>query len=87
MFYVAAAEDVDLYDPRQLTCGPFPHELFATLRREAPVYWHEEPTSGGFWCVTRHADIVAVNRDCETVLLLRGRRWTSGRRTSSRCSG
>lgn len=40
---------------------------FDYLRREKPVYWNPEPPPNkGFWAVTRHADIVAVDRDPET---------------------
>jgi cytochrome P450 len=40
---------------------------FDVLRREAPVYWNPEPTpNSGFWAVTRHADICAVDKDPET---------------------
>jgi cholest-4-en-3-one 26-monooxygenase len=55
-------EDIDLYDPDGYVAA-VPHEMFATLRREAPVHWHEKPTGDGFWCITRHADVGAVNRD------------------------
>ena len=54
--------DIDLYDPDNYV-DAVPHEMFATLRREAPVFWHAKPDDVGFWCVTRHADIVHVNRD------------------------
>ena len=54
--------DIDLYDPDSYV-DAVPHEMFATLRREAPVFWHPKPDDVGFWCVTRHADIVQVNRD------------------------
>src|SRR4051794_2861492 len=54
--------DVDIYDPANYADG-VPHEMFATLRREAPVYWHDHPDGGGFWCITKHEDLVAVNRD------------------------
>jgi cytochrome P450 len=41
--------------------------LFDTLRREAPVHWNPEPVPNhGFWSVTRHEDIVAVDRDPRT---------------------
>ena len=40
-----------------------PHGTFAYLRREDPVAWFDEPDASGFWAVTRHADIVAVNRN------------------------
>ena len=49
--------DVDVYDPDNYVAG-VPHEMFATLRREAPVYWHPTPDGDGFWSVTRHDDIV-----------------------------
>jgi cytochrome P450 len=43
-----------------------PHETFALLRREAPVWWYDWPHGRGFWCVTRHADVVSVSRDPKT---------------------
>jgi cytochrome P450 len=43
-----------------------PHETFALLRREAPVWWYDWPHGRGFWCVTKHADVVAVSRDTKT---------------------
>lgn len=59
---------VDLTDPATYRDG-IPHDLFTRLRREAPVVWH--PTGSGarsgFWSLTRHADVVAVNRDSETM--------------------
>ena len=40
---------------------------FDTLRREDPVHWTRAETDGsGFWAVTRHADICAVDKDPET---------------------
>jgi cholest-4-en-3-one 26-monooxygenase len=51
-----------------------PHDQFDRLRREAPVYWHDEPGGGpgnappgpGFWAITKHADVRAISRDSET---------------------
>jgi cytochrome P450 len=42
--------------------------LFDKLRREDPLHWTAEPAAvgAGFWSVTRHADIVAIDRDPET---------------------
>jgi cholest-4-en-3-one 26-monooxygenase len=57
--------EVDLYDPDNFVDG-VPHEMFATLRRDAPVYKHPRPDGSHFWCVTRHADVVTVNRDAKT---------------------
>ena len=44
-----------------------PLEMFDLLRREAPVYWHDEPPPNhGFWAVTKHEDVVSVHLDVET---------------------
>ena len=40
-----------------------PHRTFERLRREDPIAWFDEADASGFWAVTRHADIVAINRD------------------------
>jgi cholest-4-en-3-one 26-monooxygenase len=68
-------EEIDLVDGRNFVAG-VPHEWFAELRREAPVYWHPEEAAprGGFWAVTRYDDCVHVNRDWE--------HFSSARRTS-----
>jgi cholest-4-en-3-one 26-monooxygenase len=43
-----------------------PHETFALLRREAPVYRHPRADAPPFWAVTRYNDVVAVSRDFAT---------------------
>ena len=40
-----------------------PHETFALMRDEAPVYWYDWEHGKGFWCITRYDDIVAVMKD------------------------
>jgi cytochrome P450 len=57
--------DINLLDLSRFADGP-PYEAFATLRREAPVFWHPEPQGSGFWAVTRHRDVMAVLRDPAT---------------------
>jgi len=47
-----------------------PDPAFAALRRDDPVHWYE---AGGFWCVTKHADVQEVGR--------RPREFRSGRGT------
>src|SRR5437899_11883109 len=58
-------EGVELVDPDAYADG-VPHETFARLRREAPVYRHEQTGASPFWAVTRYHDIVAVSRDWAT---------------------
>ncbi|THD64773.1 cytochrome P450 [Phenylobacterium sp.] len=54
---------IDLLSPGSFAAGQ-PHDQYRWLRAHAPVRWHEEPGEGrGFWAVTRHADVWAVDRD------------------------
>jgi cytochrome P450 len=39
------------------------HEAFALLRREDPVHWVEAAGYEPFWAVTRHADIMDIERN------------------------
>lgn len=55
--------DLDLWSD-----GP-PHELFARLRRDVPAHWSpldEYPDEGGFWSLTRAADLRTVSLDWQT---------------------
>jgi cytochrome P450 len=57
---------IDLVNPDNYVAR-VPYEWFDLLRREAPVYWHEEaPPNHGFWAVTRFHDIEEVLRDTRT---------------------
>jgi len=58
--------DVDLVDPDTFTTG-MPLAEFARMRDEAPVLWHPQrgTPSGGFWAVTRAADVREVSRQPE----------------------
>jgi cholest-4-en-3-one 26-monooxygenase len=57
--------DPDMYAQR------VPMEELAELRRTAPVWWNPQRPGiggfddGGFWAVTRHADVVTVSRDSD----------------------
>src|SRR5438067_3316383 len=57
--------EVDIYSPDVYVEG-VPHDVFAQLRREAPVYRHAEPDGPGFWALTKYEDIVAVSQDSAT---------------------
>lgn len=59
-------DGIDLLDLRHYESGGPPHELFARLRREAPVCRHPEDGGPGFWAVTRYDDVVTVSRDSAT---------------------
>lgn len=42
-----------------------PFDTFKRLRKEAPIYWHEESLDfePGFWALTKHEDIIKVSKD------------------------
>ncbi len=62
--------DIDLTDSKLYRNG-FPHEVFNTLRREAPVWWQALPdetnrsNDPGFWVLSKYQDVQAANRDAE----------------------
>jgi cytochrome P450 len=53
---------IDLLSPASFAAGQ-PHDQYRWLREHAPVRWCDEPNGKGFWAVTRHADVWAVDRD------------------------
>lgn len=61
--------DIDLTDLDRFAAG-FPHEVFARLRREAPVWFHppteHTPGGEGFWVLSRYAEIAAASADAAT---------------------
>ncbi|BBX68249.1 cytochrome P450 [Mycolicibacterium psychrotolerans] len=65
----------DFTDPDVLLHG-IPVTEFAELRRTAPVWWNAQQESvfddGGYWVISRHADIKAISRD--------GALWSTNRK-------
>ncbi len=59
-------DQIDLTDLDLFTTG-FPHELFAHLRHDAPVWWHppteHTPDGEGFWVLSRYAEVLAAASD------------------------
>ena len=56
-----------LVDPELYTGDP--HPLYARLRAEAPVAWNE---ARGFWALSKHAHVLAVENDAATFCAGRG---------------
>jgi cholest-4-en-3-one 26-monooxygenase len=63
-----ALPEIDLTDP-DVYASRVPDQEFAELRRQAPVWWNAQQTGakgfgdGGFWAVTRHADVLEVSKN------------------------
>ena len=57
---------VDLTD-LDLFANGFPHDIFAMLRRDAPVFFHQPtshtPDGEGFWSVSKHSDTLGILTD------------------------
>ena len=51
-----------LADPAVYTDEGRLHEALTLLRNEAPVYWAQPPGYRPFWAITRHADILEIER-------------------------
>lgn len=58
-------QNIDIIDPDLYVQRGYPHEEWALLRREAPVYWYERPQVEPFWAITKHADLVEISRQPE----------------------
>ncbi|MBL8351778.1 MAG: cytochrome P450 [Burkholderiaceae bacterium] len=53
-------DQIDVTKPRLFQADTVGH-YFERLRRDDPVHWHVNGFYGGFWSVTRYADIMAVD--------------------------
>jgi cytochrome P450 len=55
-------DGIDLTDLDRWAEG-VPHEWFALLRKEEPVFWQDEQGGRGFWSLTRYEDVLAASKD------------------------
>jgi cytochrome P450 len=60
-----SVDTLDILNPDLYVERGYPHEEWAVLRREAPVYWYQRDNCEPFWAITRHADIIEVSRHPE----------------------
>jgi cholest-4-en-3-one 26-monooxygenase len=56
-------DTIDIIDPDLYVRRGYPHNEWALLRREAPVFRYERANVVSFWAITKHADIITVSRD------------------------
>ncbi|MBJ18292.1 MAG: cytochrome P450 [bacterium] len=62
----------DLIIPNNYGVSGQPHEIWNQLRREAPVYRCESDDFEPFYCITRHADIMAISSQPEIFSNIKG---------------
>jgi cholest-4-en-3-one 26-monooxygenase len=55
---------LDVIGPDHYARNGYPHAEWARLRRESPLHWfaRPNPSTPGFWAVTRHADVVWISK-------------------------
>jgi cytochrome P450 len=58
----SSLRDLDIVGNETFAANGYPHEAWATLRREAPVYWFEHGVKVPFWAITKHEDICVISR-------------------------
>jgi hypothetical protein len=63
--------NADLTSHDTFVAGP-PHNTFARLRAEDPCHWTDWDAGEGFWSITRHADISALNKQPDLLSSARG---------------
>ncbi len=56
------SESIDIIGADYYAAHGYPHEAWAWLRREAPVYRHDRGDTEPFWAITKHADIIWLSR-------------------------
>ncbi|HYC54474.1 MAG TPA: hypothetical protein VEL28_06015, partial [Candidatus Binatia bacterium] len=58
-------ETIDIIGDQHYADNGYPHQEWALLRREAPVFWYQRPGVLPFWAVTKHEDIVRLGKTPE----------------------
>jgi len=59
---VSTKPDINLISPETFAATGHPWEQYAWLRKNAPVYWHDEPNGPGFWAITKYEDVRTISR-------------------------
>lgn len=55
-------DNLDIVSNETFARDGYPHEAWALLRREAPVFRYERNVKLPFWAITKHEDIVKLSR-------------------------
>ncbi len=55
-------DTIDIVSNDTYARNGYPHEAWALLRREAPVYWYDRGVKVPFWAITKHEDIIKISR-------------------------
>lgn len=60
--------DPAMFDPDRFASHGYPHDIWAEMRRERPVAWHDDGIREPFWAFTRYDDICAIGKDSDNFI-------------------
>ncbi len=61
-------DTLDIISPDHYQRHGYPHEEWALLRREAPLFWYTRTPGVPFWAVTKYRDIITVSKQPRRLL-------------------
>jgi cholest-4-en-3-one 26-monooxygenase len=61
---MTTANAIELYNP-DVYARAMPHDVYTHLRREAPVFWQEEPNGPGYWASSHRGRAAPTSRKCQ----------------------
>lgn len=64
----SSAIDQAIVDPKTFAREESYHDLYTQLRRDDPVHWTEPGTFRPFWTISKHADIMEIERQNDIFL-------------------
>jgi|TARA_B110000091_G_scaffold214426_1_gene267798 cytochrome P450 len=70
-FSTSTDENVDLSSYEAFNEGA-PYQTFKRMQKEAALVWCDEENGAGFWSVTRHQDIIALNKKAKLLSSAQG---------------
>ena len=61
-------DTLDIISPDHYQQHGYPHEEWALLRREAPIFWYTRTSGVPFWAVTKYQDIITISKQPRRLL-------------------
>ncbi len=61
-------DTIDIIGPDHYQQNGYPHQEWALLRRQAPIYWYDRAGGDPFWAVTKHEDIITLSKQPRRLL-------------------
>ncbi|RZF64765.1 cytochrome P450 [Sphingomonas populi] len=56
------------FDPDGFARHGYPHDIWAKMRRDTPVAWHDDGIREPFWAITRYEHITAIGKDSDSFI-------------------